>query len=169
MNVRVSDVKKWAGREEQMVLSGPWPEILKERLDGELEQPATVHVVVRNVTSGLLIEVSGVAFVHVPCSRCLEDARLTLAFSDSQEFREEPGPLDWALDYERFTGDYIELDALVADAVAVELPLVPVCMEKCRGLCPYCGVNRNWLKCACEPPTESRWDVLKTWTEPSDA
>lgn len=163
LKVRVSDVKKWAGREERISLSEPWPEIIKERLEAEMEQPARVHVVVRNVTSGLLVEVSGEGYVHVPCSRCLEDARLTLAFSDSQEFREESGPQDPTLDYERFIGDHIILDAMVADAVALELPLVPLCRAECRGLCPQCGVNRNRDECSCQVLTESRWDLLKTW------
>ena len=165
MDVRVSDVKKWAGREERTTLTEPWPEVLKERLDAQIEQPARVHVVVRNVASGLLVEISGEAHLQVPCSRCLSDAKLTLAFSDSQEFREEAGPQDPTLDYQRFTGDRIPLDEMVSDAVALELPLAPLCIPECRGLCPQCGTNWNVGECSCQAPTDPRWERLKGWTE----
>jgi uncharacterized protein len=168
MDVRVSDVKKWAGREERTTLTEPWPEILQDRLEAAIEQPATVDVLVRNVTSGLLVEVSGDAYVHVPCARCLSEARVKLSFADSQEFREGAGPEDPLAEYRRFTGDRIPLDVMVSDAVAVEMPIAPLCVSTCRGLCPQCGVNWNLEDCTCEESRDTRWDVLRQWNERSD-
>lgn len=170
MNVRVSDVKKWAGREERTTLCEPWPELVEQRLDGsQMDQPGVVQVLVRNVGSGLLVDVSGQAHIHLSCARCLGDAKITVAFSDSQEFREEPGAEDSTLDYGRFIGDHICLDEMVADAVALEVPFAPLCMLDCQGLCPQCGINWNVSTCTCKAPADTRWDRLKTFSDTKDS
>ena len=62
-------------------------------------------------------------------------------------------------------GDQLDLGPMVRDAVILELPLAPLCREDCRGLCPYCGCDRNEELCACEAPRDPRWanlDVLRS-------
>lgn len=163
MQVRVSDVKKWAGREERFDLEEPWPALLHDRLDTFPEGPARVSVRVRNVGDGLVAEVSGHAVIPVLCARCLAETTVDVPFSASEEFREEPGPQEAELDYLRFMGDHLDLDALVADAVALELPLAPLCKEDCKGLCPQCGANWNLRTCDCRPEPDPRWDALREW------
>ena len=61
--------------------------------------------------------------------------------------------------------DELDLGPMVRDAVVLELPLAPLCREECRGLCPYCGCDRNEEACDCEAPRDSRWanlDVLRS-------
>jgi len=41
----------------------------------------------------------------------------------------------------RVTDDLIDLTEAVTDAVALELPLQPLCAEDCAGLCAECGVR----------------------------
>lgn len=36
------------------------------------------------------------------------------------------------------------------EALVLELPMKPVCRERCRGLCPVCGADRNQTTCGCE-------------------
>ena len=164
MRVRVSDVRKWVGREEHLTLLESWPDSLHERLDAAtIDEPAQVNVRLRNVSNGLVVEVSGQARVHLTCARCLEPAETVVQFAESQEFREEAGPKDEALAYERFSGDHIVLDTLIADAVALEIPLAPLCSLTCRGLCPQCGANWNQTSCTCQEPADPRWDALKVW------
>ena len=164
VRVRVSDVRKWAGREERLTLLEPWPDSLHERLDmAAIDEPGQVNVRLRNVATGLVVEVSGQARLHLTCARCLEPAEAMVEFAESQEFREEVGPKDGDLAYERFSGDHIVLDTLIADAVALEIPLAPLCSPGCRGLCPQCGANWNQTSCACEEPPDPRWEALKAW------
>jgi uncharacterized protein len=42
------------------------------------------------------------------------------------------------------------------------LPTRPLCDEKCLGLCPQCGVNRNLADCTCTVETgDPRLSVLR--------
>ena len=36
-------------------------------------------------------------------------------------------------------------------ALLLEFPLVPLCDEECKGLCPTCGANLNEGPCGCAP------------------
>ncbi|MDA8193797.1 MAG: DUF177 domain-containing protein [Thermaerobacter sp.] len=166
MDVRVSDVRKWAGREEFTRVVEPWPHECQARVEFPLINPADVRVRVRNTGGALVVEVSGEAECQAQCARCLEPFGLRVPFSAVEEFREEPGPSDPNGDYSRFTGDRLVLDDLVADAVGLGLPMVSVCSPQCRGLCPQCGVNWNQAPCECVPWPDDRLAGLRALLPP---
>ncbi|MDH2903577.1 MAG: YceD family protein [Actinomycetota bacterium] len=56
--------------------------------------------------------------------------------------------------------DFIDLAPMVRDAILLELPLAPLCRDDCRGLCPYCGIDRNEASCDCVAPVDPRWATL---------
>jgi uncharacterized protein len=59
----------------------------------------------------------------------------------------------------------VDLTELARDAVLLELPLVPLCVEDCAGLCPTCGVNLNDTACDCVQETKDpRWAALEDLT-----
>lgn len=168
MDVRVSDVKKWAGREEVHHLNEAWPPLMRERVEFPLMDTAHIDVKVRNTGGALIVEFAGIANLQAQCSRCLEEFVLPLSFSVTEEFREEPGKDDPTLEYYRFVGDKIELDRFIADAVGVSVPLAPICRNDCRGLCGQCGVNLNVAACNCHPPADDRWAMLEKLTHEPD-
>lgn len=55
----------------------------------------------------------------------------------------------------------VRLDALVHETVVVNTPMVVLCREDCKGLCPTCGANLNTAPCDCSAPADSRWDALR--------
>jgi uncharacterized protein len=55
----------------------------------------------------------------------------------------------------------IDLEPYVHEAVVLATPMLILCREDCRGLCPSCGVNWNRETCACRPSADSRWDALR--------
>jgi uncharacterized protein len=121
-------------------------------------------VLVRNAGGGtLVVEVAGLVRVDAICGRCAESFAAELPFEATEEFRDEPGPNDESLDYSRFTGDLINLDAMVADAVGVSIPIALLCRPDCQGLCPICGTNRNTASCSCQPAADDRWAKLTGW------
>ena len=66
--------------------------------------------------------------------------------------------------------DVVDLSPMVHDAILLELPLAPLCREDCRGLCPFCGTDRNEAACDCTAPLDPRWatlDGLRLADEPS--
>jgi uncharacterized protein len=55
----------------------------------------------------------------------------------------------------------VDLTDLARDAVLLELPLAPLCLEDCAGLCPTCGVDRNTTSCDCATEVrDPRWAAL---------
>lgn len=166
MEVRVSDVKKWVGREESVRFVESWPHLAEARVDYSLSNPATVDALVRNAGGGsFIVEVKGVVEAQAICSRCAEPFHVSLPFEATEEFREELGPRDESLDYWRFTGDKINVDEMVADAVGVSFPISLVCKEDCRGLCSMCGQNLNLGECGCTPVVDDRWAALRDFKE----
>ncbi len=44
----------------------------------------------------------------------------------------------------------IDLSEMVRQEIILHFPLIPVCSKSCKGLCMYCGANRNKAKCECK-------------------
>ena len=55
----------------------------------------------------------------------------------------------------------VALDDLIHENLVVNVPMLILCGESCKGLCPSCGVNRNRETCQCEETGDARWDALK--------
>ena len=49
-----------------------------------------------------------------------------------------------------FTGDLIQTENELREAVMLDLPAQPLCSEQCQGLCPQCGKNLNEGACDCD-------------------
>ncbi len=114
-----------------------------------------------------------VCAARLDCSRCLEPYPVTLR-----------GEIDFSI-VETGSGPEIDRDELsdtamvvpfgaspiditdpVREAILLEIPLKPLCRETCRGLCPYCGTNRNEQRCNCTmETTDPRWDGLRDLLE----
>jgi len=48
-----------------------------------------------------------------------------------------------------FEGEKLELITAVMDNIFLNLPIISVCNETCKGLCPVCGCNLNLNTCTC--------------------
>lgn len=110
------------------------------------------------------------ARLPLACGRCLEpfrmtvepavDARLVPAPAGRGEER-ELGSDD--LETDVYMKDTLDIGALVETETALCLPMKPLCLPDCRGLCPVCGGNRNLTACDCEARSvDPRWAPLRT-------
>ncbi|MEN9979562.1 MAG: DUF177 domain-containing protein [candidate division WOR-3 bacterium] len=54
------------------------------------------------------------------------------------------------LDRVKIDADFIDLSAVIHDAIHLAIPIAPRCREDCQGICPVCGANRNLVRCGCE-------------------
>jgi uncharacterized protein len=91
------------------------------------------------------------------CGRCLEEYPFSLAREFSVVLTPRP-PVgrEAELSYDElsasfYSGDTIDVSALVHEQTLLALPVPPLCREDCKGLCPQCGVNRNVEPCSCQP------------------
>ena len=65
-----------------------------------------------------------------------------------------------------YSGDVIDLREMVKDQVLLDLPLAPLCMDRCKGLCVSCGAELNKGMCGCDNEAiDSRWGALDVLTD----
>ena len=61
-----------------------------------------------------------------------------------------------------YEGDGLELNDVLREFVLLALPMQRLCDEKCKGICPLCGQNRNQNECRCQmTASDDRWAALK--------
>jgi uncharacterized protein len=100
--------------------------------------------------------------MELTCSRCLAAFRQPVAGDFDLLLVPGPEPVspqeeelsadDLSLDY--YTGDVVDLEAILREQILLLLPLKPLCTEACQGLCPRCGADLNRGACTC-PPEQS--------------
>jgi DUF177 domain-containing protein len=128
--------------------------------------PAEIHIlgpVVVNLTAeqrAQRVRVRGrfAVDVEVPCARCLDPVRVPLVseFDQFYQSNAEQQLVGEIVLSERdtevgfFNGDFIEVSEIVREQILLALPMKPICREGCKGLCPYCGRNRNAEACNCQ-------------------
>lgn len=109
--------------------------------------------------------------VQLECCRCLNlfekqiASRFTIFFREGTTSHEEEDEVELAefdLVSTCFSGDEIDLAPEIAEQVALEIPLKPLCSESCKGLCSICGVDLNTATCSCSTVArQSKFDALK--------
>jgi len=112
--------------------------------------------------------------VRLTCSRCLEDFDSLLASEFALTYtREAPGLTAESTEEEvelqveeiglmYFRGEEIDLRDGIQEQVVMAFPVKPLCDEKCKGLCPRCGADRNQGDCGCKrEPISRQFALLK--------
>lgn len=98
------------------------------------------------------------------CHRCLEPVMhpVTCEFDVGVRRGEESDP-EADADFITVGRNEHEIDIgpVLHENVVVNVPMIILCREACKGLCPVCGVNRNRDTCACQQPQDPRWDALR--------
>ncbi len=120
-----------------------------------------VLVKLRFVQSGRLIEVSGYvqATLDLICGCCLSPFTFDLAEEFALSFVPESTLPDLTTEVELETDelalipyreDRLELLVPVQEQLLMAVPMHPLCLDDCKGLCPDCGVDLNKTACHCE-------------------
>lgn len=104
------------------------------------------------------------------CSRCAEPYPFASASDFHLRFRPRPQVAREGeeievtpdeLDIEFYTDRAISLRHLATEQIQLSIPMKPLCLEQCLGLCPTCGANRNREDCSCETSiADERWGAL---------
>jgi uncharacterized protein len=110
------------------------------------------------------------AQVEGVCDRCLEPAlvevdadfdlyyRPVVRTANHAEIHLEDGEIDLGF----YEGEGVELADALREQILLSLPMQLFCRPDCKGLCPYCGANRNTSECGCRQPlADPRWAPLK--------
>ncbi|HYO03920.1 MAG TPA: DUF177 domain-containing protein [Mycobacterium sp.] len=140
--------------------------------------PVELDLRLESVSEGVLVSGTVSAPTEGECARCLTpvagDVEITLtelyAYPDSTTEattdEDEVGRVT-----SDSSGDTVDLEQPIIDAVGMELPFSPVCRDDCPGLCPECGaqladyendadphhhdvIDPRWAKLAAMKPVE---------------
>jgi len=126
--------------------------------DVNSDAPLKINVKLQSFSGGLHVRGSVEAPWHGICRRCSIEVLAVSKVEVSERFVDERSPGDE--DAYLIENDFIDLAPMAHDAIFLDLPLAPLCKEDCKGLCPYCGIDRNEATCECQGPVDPRWATL---------
>ncbi|MBI5560328.1 MAG: DUF177 domain-containing protein [Deltaproteobacteria bacterium] len=125
--------------------------------------PVKAHLDIRRSDGGIDVDGEMSVKVSFPCSRCLKDFespvearftnRLDLGIPTSEREKELARE---ELEVTFIEGTELDTSLILMEEISLALPIKPLCMEGCKGLCPVCGANLNEGLCPC--PGKERLD-----------
>lgn len=120
--------------------------------------PINWSITVYSTGDALVVNGSVEAQGKTACARCLDEFALDIE-GTIEGYYVLPGksaPEDMDEDEYDFLGEdhIIDVAPLIEAAILVDIPLVPLCDEACKGICPDCGANLNEETCSCAQQRE---------------
>ncbi|MEX2587759.1 MAG: DUF177 domain-containing protein [Actinomycetota bacterium] len=130
---------------------------------GVVEEDHPVEVGLELVSSARAIRASGRVSgrLTLGCSRCLVEFVQDLDLGVEEEFYFDSALAEAKEGYE-VTGELVNLEPMLRDAIVLSIPIKPVHAADCQGLCPVCGADLNVTECGHgEPEGDLRWAPLR--------
>ncbi len=114
-------------------------------------RPVKGQVRLTRTQNGVLADVDAEGRVMLECGRCLAEVDQALEFPFSEEYYQtvvvntgaslpKPDEPDVFLIDETHKLDLAEA---MREYAVLQIPMLPLCREDCRGLCAECGINLN--------------------------
>jgi uncharacterized protein len=138
--------------------------------DGKRVRPIKGHVRLTRTQNGVLADADVRGEIQLECGRCLTELTQPLEFPFSEEFYQtvvvntgaalpKPEEPDVFLIDETHK---LDLGEAMREYALLNVPMLPLCREDCKGLCPVCGINLNDEECGCDAEqSDDRLAVLK--------
>ncbi|ADL51637.1 YceD family protein [Clostridium cellulovorans] len=102
--------------------------------------------------------VSGLLYLN--CSRCLDEVEYPLDLEIHEKLTYDIDNRDD--DFIFIDTEVIDLQEIIENNINFSLPMKILCTEKCKGLCPVCGINKNHDSCHCDDDViDPRLEKLK--------
>ena len=129
--------------------------------------PVSWQIDVTNTGDAFLVTGTAEAKAKTACARCLEDAGFSLMGEIEGYFliggEDAAAPEDMDEDeFDVLPDDHvIDVHPLIVAALLLEIPLIPLCDDDCKGLCSTCGANLNEGPCGCAPGDDADFEMAK--------
>lgn len=109
------------------------------------------------LSSGILVRGALKTTTELVCARCLEPFQFPVSSRVEVEYHFETGEapeedaelIEENTDVYPYTGDKIDLSEATRDQILLAIPMKPLCLPECKGLCRRCGANLNRGVCGC--------------------
>lgn len=128
------------------------------------EAPLAWEVDITNTGDALLVSGTVEGDARTSCARCLGAADVSLFGEVEGYFLITGGDAPEDMEDDEFDvlpeDETIDLVPLLNAALLVDVPLVPLCTEDCKGLCLTCGADLNKGDCACSEDPYADVDPL---------
>ncbi len=133
-----------------------------------------LEVSFESVTDGIWVSGTVNAQASGECGRCLDPVKLNVVAPVQglflyPEAPREGGEEDELEDVYEFDGDILDLEQIVLDAVATQLPFTPLCDQDCPGLCDQCGARLVDEPDHAHEVIDPRWSALQGLTETKES
>ncbi|MDR2197399.1 MAG: YceD family protein [Coriobacteriales bacterium] len=126
----------------------------KGALSFTLAEGIAYDLCLTNTGNGVLLSGTAHACLATECSRCLEEALISVQGEVEGYFILNPKDEELSLEDDEFVvvgpDGLVDLAPAIVAAIVFELPQLVLCRDDCAGLCPICGANRNEAPCSCD-------------------
>ncbi len=117
--------------------------------------PLSWRIDVTNTGDALLVRGTVEGEAETSCARCLDDFSFPVAGDVEGYFLlKADSEVPEGLDEDEFDvlpeSGIVDIEPLIVAGLLLEFPLVPLCDDRCKGLCPTCGADLNAGPCECE-------------------
>ena len=114
----------------------------------KFDTPLSVEGKVYNIGGTLEISATITGEYTTLCSRCGKPMKAELK---AELFESLDGDLsDVDEECVVVSGNVIDISGSIDACIFGSIPMQPLCMEDCKGLCPVCGIDLNKNECNCE-------------------
>jgi uncharacterized protein len=166
--VSVASLRRNLGSQRHEVFEGPIEGLGAIGVSVTEEEPVVADLTLTSYPGGIDAQGTVSTTWVGECRRCGGSIASSVSAAVRERFSPQGGT-DRDEDAYPMSGDELDLEPMVRDAVLLELPLAPLCAPDCRGLCPQCGANWNLTDCACAPAGDPRWSALDALRPPEDS
>ena len=143
------------------VFSNHEVEILTSQLELALEDVLFISPVrgtvqlLRHSEDNVYVKAEVFTDIEMQCGRCLEPFKEKVTATFELQFTPTDNPekieSESAEDGEHYyDGETFDISEDARQALAIQIPIWPLCSQTCEGLCPECGVNLNEEHCTCQ-------------------
>lgn len=148
---------------QEFRLSEAGREDLLSNMGGRFLAPIKADVIMENTGETLAGRAKISTKLALSCGRCLEEFTFPLLFelhlmAAERSVYEDNGEMILIED------EQADIMPRIEEEIFSLIPFNPLCSEDCKGLCPFCGINKNLQNCSCEKiDIDPRWQKLKEW------
>ncbi|MBI3324624.1 MAG: DUF177 domain-containing protein [Candidatus Omnitrophica bacterium] len=109
-----------------------------DRFDVHLQEPIRISSFITKADNEVVVQAMIRCLAQLSCARCLGLFDSTLQTEAILSYATQPS-------------DVLDITDDIRQEIILAYPMIPVCQESCKGLCPTCGQNLNVASCAHQP------------------
>lgn len=164
MLIDIKNLKLQLKKSEKFILQEQLPDELLSSIEGRFAAPCSVGLTVERNGKFYLAAGNAATKLQLQCSRCLTEVSYPVKTEFIFTLVEAVYQAEFSKEEEVifFHDTLIDITPVVQEAVLLNLPIRTLCQDNCQGLCPACGIDKNFGDCKCSQDNiDPRWEKLK--------